>query len=202
MGPFFQATNHYWFAAHRARQEPAPWPTWDIALITTLNADVVVTPLPMYADFVFGGEYDWIDEPPALRHSWRAVPAHQRSGAATGAHATDGTTYPRPGAFPLLVRTYPASEPPQPRRLPVTSHRFYPCPASGPAACRLPTGLRQPLARWRGRAGLQGTGRPRCSRAGRSPGGQHEAGGQTRARAPREGDKGGTGGHAGGEKVV
>ena len=32
------------------------------------------------------------------------------------------------------------SEPPQPCRLPVTSHRFCSCPASEPAAYRLPTG--------------------------------------------------------------
>ena len=35
------------------------------------------------------------------------------------------------------------SEPPQPCGLPVTSHRFCSCPASEPAAYRLPTGLRQ-----------------------------------------------------------
>ena len=51
-------------------------------------------------------------------------------------------------------------------------------------------------SRWRAGVagdGLQGAGRPRCARAGRAPGGQHEAGGQTRARAPREGDKGARG---------
>ena len=58
------------------------------------------------------------------------------------------------------------SEPPQPRRLPVTSHRFCPCPASEPAACRLPTGLRQPLARWRGRGWSPERGEPTVFQGG------------------------------------
>jgi ABC-type transport system substrate-binding protein len=69
-GAFFQATDHYPLAGRRARREPAPWPMWDIALTPTQHAAAVVTPLPMYADCVFGGQYDWIDAPPALRHLW------------------------------------------------------------------------------------------------------------------------------------
>ena len=70
-----------------------------------------------------------------------------------------------------------------------------------------PAGCRQGCAsRWR--AGVAGDGlrsaeSPRCSRAGRAPGRQREAGGQTRARAPREGDKGARGGRPRAvEKVV
>jgi peptide/nickel transport system substrate-binding protein len=67
-GAFYQATNNAWFAGPRRRQQPAPWPTWDIALIATRDASVVISPLPAYYEFVFGGQSDWVDdEPPALR---------------------------------------------------------------------------------------------------------------------------------------
>ena len=48
----------------------------------------------------------------------------------------------------------------------VTSHRFCPCPASEPAACRLPTGLRQPLARWRSRGWSPERGEPTVFQGG------------------------------------
>jgi hypothetical protein len=72
-------------------------------------------------------------------------------------------------------------------------------------ACGLPATAQGCANHWHaGVAGdsLPGAGRPRCSRVGRSPGGQHAAGGQRRAWAPREGDKGSTESHAGGAKVV
>jgi peptide/nickel transport system substrate-binding protein len=69
-GAFFQATDHFSFTGRRRRQQPAPWPTWDIAVTPTQYPAVAMTPLPMYANVVFGGHYDWIDAPPALRHLW------------------------------------------------------------------------------------------------------------------------------------
>ena len=89
-------------------------------------------------------------------------------------------------------------QPPPPSR---PSRAGCPSPAIGSIralrAGLRPAGCRQGCAsRWRAGVagdGLQGAGRPRCSRAGCSPGGQHEAGGQTRARTPREGDKGARG---------
>ena len=100
----------------------------------------------------------------------------------------------------IAVAALPPSrlQPPPPSR---PSRAGCPSPAIGSIralrAGLRPAGCRQGCAsRWRAGVagdGLQGAGRPRCSRAGRSPGGQHEAGGQTRARAPREGDKGARG---------
>ena len=76
------------------------------------------------------------------------------------------------------------SKPPQPRRLPGTSPRFCLCPAT----CRLPTWLRQPLARWRGRGWSPGHGAPTVFQSGafaRGSGtrqaGRHERGHRVRA---------------------
>jgi peptide/nickel transport system substrate-binding protein len=67
-GAFFRATNNVWFTGRRRRHQPAPWPMWDIALIATRQGSVVISPLPVYREFIFGGQNDWVDdEPPALR---------------------------------------------------------------------------------------------------------------------------------------
>ena len=39
---FFQATNHYWFVSRRSRQQPVPWPTWDIALVDVRRREVSI----------------------------------------------------------------------------------------------------------------------------------------------------------------
>jgi peptide/nickel transport system substrate-binding protein len=64
---FNQATNRYWLVPSRAEQQPAPQPTWDLALISGLNPDVVISPFAAYTTFLFDGAWDWIDESPALR---------------------------------------------------------------------------------------------------------------------------------------
>jgi peptide/nickel transport system substrate-binding protein len=64
---FHQATNQHWFVAHRNRQQPVPWPTWDIALMDVRAGKGQHSPIILYYDYVFGGGHDWVDEAPALR---------------------------------------------------------------------------------------------------------------------------------------
>jgi peptide/nickel transport system substrate-binding protein len=64
---FNQATNRYWLVPSRTEQQPAPRPTWDIALMSGLNPEVVISPFAAYTTFLFDGAWDWIDASPALR---------------------------------------------------------------------------------------------------------------------------------------
>jgi hypothetical protein len=107
---------------------------------------------------------------------WRGRPPLHRASSVARAFAWQFASCLHPS--PRAVCSRPL-RPPQPRRQPVTSHRCSPCPANGPAAFRLPTGLRQPRARWRGRGWAPGRGAPTVFQSGAfARGGQHEAGGQ------------------------
>jgi peptide/nickel transport system substrate-binding protein len=64
---FFRETNNYWFVSRRNRQQPIPWPTWDIALMDARTSMSPYSPLQIYYEYVFGGGHDWVDEAPALR---------------------------------------------------------------------------------------------------------------------------------------
>jgi peptide/nickel transport system substrate-binding protein len=66
-GDFYKATNHWYFVSLQKQQQPAPWPTWDIALMDARMARGQHSPLILYYEYVFSGSYDWVDETPALR---------------------------------------------------------------------------------------------------------------------------------------